>query len=210
MTWRPLPFTSNCNKLPKPVYNSLDTGNSCHGNRKMHHACFFLCFLSDLPPSGKGVTICHWSHWDSFWLEVKRPLPCVLWLHEKDGRRLQQAIYMGGSRHAAAGTCARTLHSASLPLHKWKCSCGAVRLGGCSRAGALQQAGFSLLHKNKWQKLRLTLVVLSFGCVETTFYCFKWVLCSMISLENDTIWWGMTSGVQHEYCFSLPGQTFNV
>lgn len=65
-------------------------------------------------------------------------LLCVVLVRQERWRHLQLAIYVWGSHHVPP--CTYTLFSASLPLRKWKWSCGAVWLSGWSVAVALQQA----------------------------------------------------------------------
>lgn len=52
---------------------------------------------------------------------------CCFFSPPETWRHLQQPIYMGRSHCIPGGTCACTLLSASLPLHKWKWSCGVAK-----------------------------------------------------------------------------------
>lgn len=137
-------------------------GNSCHGNPQMQ--CSLLCFVSlwliiewgengtQVHGAGKVLhelslgkfligpeILCGLGSflWKLLWWEC--PF-CVIVVPSERWRHLQQAIYMGSSHHVSGGTCKCTLFSASLPLHKWKWSCGALRLSGWRVAEVIQQA----------------------------------------------------------------------
>lgn len=80
------------------------------------------------------------------------PFLCVVLVPSEGWRHLQHAINMGRSHHVPVGTCECTLFSASLPLHKWKWSCGAVRHSGWSVAVAILQVPRHSFTGEKWQK----------------------------------------------------------
>lgn len=52
---------------------------------------------------------------------------CVVFFPPEIWRHLQQPIYMRRSHCIPGGTCTCTILSASLPLHKWKWSCGVAK-----------------------------------------------------------------------------------